>query len=412
MINVAIQALVLLGGLLVNFLVPFLYGLEAYGAFIQAHILVFVFQKLADIINEPLIGHTEAAHVFPTAVVMGGIVWSVFTVIDQLLMPLGSPLLLAVMLASSTVSLGMYALRWQRTLLAYLAGFITLFFVLIALKEWAHWPLGIVDVLIWTNGLAILPVLVPLVLRTHWQGGGVLVTRALCAAPGNVSVTLVFNIFTNLLPFLLSRTLPHAELGLFRVMTSVVQSATSLFPVNTKALFVMFRRGIDAERLYEALLGAALAWFAAFGVGALALAWLIPRLAPFVDLVALLPVFYWAVLSERYLLAGGRRSLIVVINLVVGSVALALALGVRTLDEAVMLYAVSFTVYAACCLLPAAHGRVRWLALSLVLVMPFAVLLQVRYPAAVIAWQAALVVLAFSAFRLRPADLRLLEARL
>ncbi len=51
MFNLLIQALTLLSGLVVNFVIPGLYGLEAYGAFIKANVLVFLFQKLLDIIN-------------------------------------------------------------------------------------------------------------------------------------------------------------------------------------------------------------------------------------------------------------------------------------------------------------------------------------------------------------------------
>lgn len=411
-INVAIQLLTLLCGLLVNFLVPFVYGLEAYGAFIQANILVFVFQKLVDIVNEPLIGQADSLQVFPLAMVMAVCIWIVFAAVNHFFVSLGSPLLLATMLASASVTLGMYSLRWHRCLVACLGAFAVIFLVLVALREWANWPLDIVDVLVWTNGLTMLPVLIFLTGRTHWAGGGALFARTLRGVPGNISVTLVFNLFTNLLPYLLSKSLSHADLGLFRVTTSIVQSATSVFPINVKALFVMFRRDEEVARLYRYLLGLALAWFSGVACVALAFTLMMPNLAPYFSLVGALPVLYWSVLSERYLLAAGHRHFVAGVNWVIGAVALTVALRVPTLEQALLLYAISFAAYAFCTLSRAIHGRMRWIALGLVVAMSAAVYFQAAYPEAALLWHLALVVVAIKIFKLTPDNLRRLGARL
>lgn len=411
MINVAIQLLTLLAGLLVNFVIPALYGLEAYGAFIQANILVFVFQKLTDIVNEPLISQVEAAQVFPLALVMAVSIWLPFALLDAVF-HLGSPVLLAAMLLSSCVLLGLYAQRRYRILLIYLLGFILVFFLLLGLKEWGYWPLSIVEVLIWTNLAAVLPAAYIVVTPARWTGAGAMVGRVLRAAPGNVSATLVFNLFTNLLPYLLSKTLPLAELGLFRVMTSVVQSATSLFPFNTKALFVLFRRDAEAARLYPALLGVALAWFAGLATGALLLAVFEPRLQPFLALVGSLSVLYWAVLSERYLLATHRKRMVILANLVVGCLATMLALRIDTIGEAVLLYAISFAMYAAWTLALAGRGAVRIFALAIALSTPLAVYVQNTNLESAVLWQGGLTAIAFILFGTRFADLRRLGVRL
>ncbi len=411
MINVAIQFLTLLSGLLVNFVIPALYGLEAYGAFIKANILVFVFQKLTDIVNEPLIGQVDATQVFPLAVWMAAAVWLVFTVANAFV-ALGSPLLLAAMLLSSSVMLGLYALRLRRLQIIYLASFLVIFFILLGLKDFAHWPLTIVEVLVWTNLISVLPALYPLIVGARWGGVRPMLVKVMRVAPGNISATLVFNLFTNLLPFLLSKTLPLRDLGMFRVMTSVVQSATSLFPVNTKALFVMFRRDADAARLYPVVLGLALAWFSGVALAALLLATIEPRLLPFLALVSCLPALYWAVLSERYLLATGRKRVLIVANLGVGMLAIVLALRVETLAQATMLYAASFTVYALWTLGLAGHGRARAVALVVAASTPLAVYGQNLSVMGAIVWQGVLVAVALAFFGTRPDDVRRLGARL
>lgn len=412
MLNVLIQFFTLLAGLLVNFVVPAMYGLEAYGAFIQANILVFVFHKLTDIINEPLIGQTEPDQVFPLAVVTAVAIWLLFLGANQIII-LGSPLLLAAMLMSACVTLALYSLRWQRVLLAYLAGFIALFFALIMLKTWARWPLDIVDILVWTNGLVALPLLVPLTRRAHWRSAGRLARHAVRAAPGNASATLVFNLLTNLLPYLLSKTLSHADLGLFRVMTSVVQSVGSLFPVNAKAVFVMFRRHDDAAVLFPRLLGFALLWFAGIGLTGLVVGLVYPRLLPFLGLVAALPVLYWAMLGERYLLANGSRRTLIVANLGIGGLALLLAWQVNTLAQATILYAASITAYALWTLLLAGRGTtLPWTTWPIAVLMPFAVYLQGIDLPIVLLWQGVLMAVAWWGFRLSFADIRHLGVRL
>lgn len=412
MINVAIQFLTLLSGLLVNFIVPLLYGLEAYGVFIQTNILVFVFQKLTDIMNEPLIGQNEPAQVFPMAFVMAMIVWMLFAVVDHFVVALGSPLLLAAMLLSACVALGLYALRRYRMLVFYLAGFLATFFVLIGFKELAHWPLSIVDVLVWTNLVAAIPMMIPLTLAAAWRGIALQLAKTLRIAPANVSATLVFNLFTNLLPYLLSKTLPPVELGLFRVMTSVVQAATSLFPVNTKALFVMFRRHPDSSNAYPTLLGLALFWFAGLAFILFVLAVLEPRLLPFLALAGILPVFYWGVLGERYLLATSHKRALVIVNLAVGLPSIVGALRVENLDQALVLYATSFAVYTACTLMLAKRNTVRIAALAITGITPLMVFLQSQNLAIMLLWQALLVMLSLTIFRVRFSDVRSLGSRL
>ena len=405
MINVLIQVFSLLNGLLVNFVIPALYGLEVYGAFIQAQILVFVFQKLTDIVNEPLISVADPPQVFPLAAATAAAIWLLFSCLNRWLM-LGSPLLLATMLASACAVLGMYSLRWHRMLLGFLVVFPVVFLSLLGVREKAHWSLDIAGVLAWTNAVTTLPVLIPLVRRSTWRRIDRVVLVGLRAAPRNVSVTLVFNLLTNILPYLLSRVLSHTDLGLFRVTTSVVQSASSLFPFNIKAMFVMFHRRNDADALYLHLLGFALLWFSGIGFGGLFFASIFSRITPFLALVGALPILYWAMLSERYLLADGRRRALTAVNLCIGISIFGIALWVHTLAQAMVLYAASIAIYALCTVSIAVFGMSHWQVFPVVVSMPFAVYLQSINMFAAMLWQVALMVFAWWGFGMKLENIR------
>lgn len=414
MINVAIQALTLLCALLVNFVIPALYGLELYGAFIQANILVFLFQKLTDISTEPLIGHVDHAMIFPVSILIAACVWLVFWAIDSVA-SLGSTALLAAMLLSSSVMLSMYALRQQRRLVAYLVFFLMVFFTLLILKEWLKWPLSIVDILLWTNllpaSLAALALLRSGVRLPSRQTVGPLLAGVARVAPGNFSVTLVFNLFTNLLPYILSKTLPLRDLGLFRVVTAVIQSATTIFPINTKAIFVKLVGSEDRAGQFRILLAWSLLYFAGLGLVALATGRVDARLVPYLALMASLPTLYWAVLAERYLQATKRRRELMVANLVVGGIALAGAFLVETIAQAIIYYAFGLSTYAGWLLV--LNRRTVSLSASIPVIglAPLAVQLQsysMVYPA--IYFLIALL-LAWRAFRPGLADLERLRGR-
>lgn len=412
MINVVIQGLTLLCALLVNFVIPALYGLELYGAFIQANVLVFLFQKLTDISTEPLIGYVDHAMIFPVSMLIAACVWLVFWVIDSVA-SLGSTALLAAMLLSSSVMLSMYALRQQRRLVTYLVFFLAVFFALLILKERLEWALSIVDILFWTNllpaSLAALALLHSGARLPSRQTVGPLLASVARMAPGNFSVTLVFNLFTNLLPYILSKTLPLRDLGLFRVVTAVIQSATAVFPINTKAIFVQLVGSDDRAAQFRILLAWSLLYFAGLGLVALMAGRVDGRLVPYLALVASLPTLYWAVLAERYMQATKRRRELVVANLAVGSVALVCAFLVETIGQAVLYYALGLSAYAGWLLV--LNRRTVSLSASIPVIglAPLAVQMQsvgLVYP---LIYFAALLLLAWYVFRPRIADLERLR---
>jgi len=395
--------------MLVNFVVPALYGLESYGAFIQANILVFVFQKLTDIVNEPLISHVEGRYIFAMSLMMGAVVLLLFLIANSI-DPIGNPLLLGVMLHSSCCLLSMYALRQQLKLLIYLVVFLGVFGFLLMLKISADWQLSIVDVLVLTNLVPGVLAMLGLVFSgSRLPPGKQLrssIAKTILMLPRMISVTLVFNLLTNILPYILSKTLPVRDLGLFRVVTSIIQSATSLFPLNTKAIFVAFVGDERREALFKTVMSASLLYFAILGVFGYLLAWMVPKLSPYLALVAGLPVLYWAVVMERYLLASGLRQKVMIANLTVGIMAVGATYFVHELKDAEIFYALGFSAYAlalhACCQPRIHSGAIYWV----VILSPLAICSQPINIVIPILYMVSLIFLATLVLRFRPADLR------
>ncbi|WP_198358637.1 hypothetical protein [Noviherbaspirillum autotrophicum] len=333
-----------------NFAVPALFGLTEYGLFLQANILVFVFQKLTDIANEPLLSRLDAPAIFPVSLCVGGGVLVVFATVN-LLYPLGSVLLLAAMLLSSCVLLSMYAMRQAKRILVYLCAFLSMFGVSIVLNLTKVYEMDIQHILILTNLVPALVAAVFLIPSSRvWPGAGSLagvVGSLWKSVPSMLSLTLVYNLFTNIFPFLLSKTLPADSLGLFRVMASLVQSATSFFPLNIKTIFVALLRSDDRERHYATIMSFSLCYFATAGLATYALVTILPKFQPYTALVCSLPVLYWAVLSERYLLAMNKVRYVRAINILVGISFLIAMFFVKNVHQAILCYGLGFSVYAA-----------------------------------------------------------------
>ena len=346
--NLTAQILSLLCALVVSFGVPACFGLHEYGVFLQGNILVFMFQKLTDIANEPLISWIEARRVFPVSLSVAALVLGLFTAVDYVY-PIGNVGLLASMLLSSCVLLSMYALRQTVRIICYLLTFLAVFTVCVTLRLTRLSDLGIERILLLSNTLPAVLAAIALVPACAGETEGPSVLTLLGGlwkwVPSMLSLTLVTTLFTNIFPFLLSRSLPASSLGLFRVMVSLVQSATSLFPLNIKAIFVALVSSEQKGQHYATLMAFSLFYFALGGLVVCVGSAVFPRFYPYTALVCSLPIFYWAVLTERYLLALQRRNYVRMINLVVGAVSMIAMLFVSGMAQAVMCYALGFSAY-------------------------------------------------------------------
>ena len=342
MVNLLIQALTLISGLVVNFVIPGLYGLDAYGEFIKANVLVFLFQKLLDIINEQLLASVEPEHILVTSLFMASLIFLIFSGLS-LLTNLGNPLLLSVMLS-------LFGLRLYRWIVGYLILFLGVFFAALFVSHQNIFMLSIVDILCLTN---LIPCLLALVaLFTHGarlplgkQLGSTL-WHVITLLPRMISITLFFNLFTNILPYILSKILPVRELGLFRVIVSIIQSATSLFPINVRAVFVSFISGGQRQEQYRIIMSIALTYFALVGLFGYFVSWLFPKYSGYLALLPCLPVLYWSVVTERYLIASGFHRKVIAANVSLGCLAVVcMIFFVQGLEAAKVFYALGFSAY-------------------------------------------------------------------
>lgn len=413
MVNLLIQVLTLISGLVVNFVIPGLYGLEAYGAFIKANVLVFLFQKLLDIVNEQLIASVEAEYILVTSLFMAVLIFVLFSAVN-LIDHIGNPLLLGVMLLSSACLLSLFGLRLQRWIVAYLVLFLGVFFTLLLISHQQIFPLSIVDILILTN---LIPCAFAMAVL-FFKGAKLPVGKqllhtcqgVLALLPRMVSITLVFNLLTNILPFILSKSLPVRDLGLFRVIVSIIQSATSLFPVNVRAVFVAFVSGGQRQAQYRIITSVAIFYFALVGLGGYAGAWLFPQYSAYLVMLPCLPVLYWAVVTERYLVACGLHRKVIVANLVIAPLAIAgMIVFVQNLEQAQVFYAIGFSAYLLFLHVACRPGIRLPVVFWVAFLSPPAIFLTSISLVWAALYMGSLLVIAVGALQLRPADIRTLR---
>jgi hypothetical protein len=413
MVNLLIQVLTLTSGLVVNFVIPGLYGLEAYGTFIKTNVLVFLFQKLLDIVNEQLIASIEAKYILVTSLFMALLIFVLFSIIS-LIEDIGNQYLLGVMLLSSACLLSLFGLRLQRWIVGYLVIFLIVFFTLLIISNQQIITLSIVEILLLTN---LIPCLYSVaVLITHGAKipvGKLLLStchQVLLLLPRMITITLVFNLFTNILPYILSKSLPTRDLGLFRVIVSIIQSATSLFPINIRAVFVSFVSGGKGQQQYRKIMSIALFYFALVGLFGYALGWMLPKYSGYFALLPCLPVLYWAVVSERYLVASGLHRKVMVANLVTGIFAVAgMILFVKGLKQAEIFYTVGFSAYLLILHLLCRPGIRLPVVFWVSILSPIAVIMRNANLIWGTLYMCSLLFIAVVVLRLRPADLRTLR---
>ena len=409
MSNLLAQVLTLLSGLLINFFVPAIYGLEAYGEFIQQNILAFFIHKLTDSFGEPLISHAKAESVLVASISLNIVVILIF-VLACLFQPIGSPLLLASMLLSSSVILSIYALRRVSLLIGYYVLMLTLFFVLIIARTIFSSPVSILDLMFYCNAIPTL-ISIAVLLRTSarpqsYKEIGHLLLWTLRLVPRFASVTLVYNTFSNLLPALLSRTLSHHDLGLYRVITAIIQSATSIFPINTRVILSSFLQNPYADKHYATLIATSAMYFNFIGLLALGTCFWYPPFRPYAVLVCVLPVLYWAVITERFLLAIQLSSLVSRVNILLAAIISLAALFTQSINDAILLYAIGFSTYASILIVFTPAKLNRWAVAWVLFISPIAVYVQNFNLGAAVLMLIISFTICFFSFKIRGADLR------
>lgn len=350
MIGVLVQVLSLASGLMVNFLTPLIYGVEQYGLFIKVNILVYVFHRFSDISTESLMAMGGQGSVFLQSIVVNAFYLLVFAGFSCFF-DIGSTLLLGGMLLSSSVLLSLYARRNIRSVLFFLFSVVMVFFGLACL-QW----LRVIDLHIWQLMVySTYPAAVVGFVVLAWLQRAELTQlssysslwRVIMSLPRMVSLTLVFNCLTNFIPYIATQVLAPREIGMLRIMLSVVQSVSSIFPLNIKHIFSTLVRSEQKQRLYTALMNLSSLYFLLLTCGLLLLAWLYSPVQPYTRLLSMLPIFFCCMLTERYLQSSHRGRQLVLINLVVSLGVLVVGLSSRSLGALLDLYVGGIVLYGA-----------------------------------------------------------------
>ena len=384
MLNLFVQIATLANALLFSFLAPATYGLALYGEFIGINAMVFLVHRSFSIISEPLIRYAGAGTLIYSILLLSFFVFLGFTALHAIT-PFGSPLLLFGMLLSASVLLALQGLRLRR---AYILFMTLTSVLLVTLTLWSYTH----DLSIALERVMEISVFIPAfiwlvyALRMSDTCPTVTELKTLLATlmiqiPELLTVTAVMNLLTAALPVYLARVLVPYDLGLYRVATSVIQSATSVFPVSTAAVITRFTHHAQGKRLYQRLRAFSTFYFSAIAVGLIAIAFIMPTLAPYLALVACVPLYYRAALDERHLIASSRTPWLMAINIAVALLGLGSLFLIQTLEHAILFYSGIIAAYAAAMQLLRRNLRNQLPSLFVIGACPFAVLLMAQQPA-------------------------------
>lgn len=410
MIAVLAQVLALASGLLVNFLYPLVFGLAHYGEFLKYALPTLVLHRVVDMASESLIALPMETGFFRFSAICVGLMGLVAFLalwlagVTQFI----DLRLFCSLLATSVIMLVLHRDRRFGALASYLAIFNVSFCGVTTIAATTG-ALDLVDILVLTN-------LVGVIVGTFLLRGRVgeampltsttqTLTSVLKKIPNALGGTLSANAITNIFPLVVAGFLSAGELAKFRIFTSILQSSTSLFPLNTKSVLSLMRE--ETHRLdFARWLDLAYWYFLLFAGGILVLSGFFPKWAIYGSAALMMIPFFWLVLLERYGITGGHSLALGKVGLIGLIVALlTCALWVRTEAEAVtamcMLIAIQTTMLAAILL----SGKSRYLVFYAAVLLSALVILTILG-----SWKSAWVVLLAVAYGL--AFMRLSRAHL
>lgn len=348
MINIYIQFLTLFSGLLVNFFIPILFGLEEYGLFIKANLVVFLFHKFTDVVSEPLISNVDKRILLPVSISIGLFITFLFLIVD-FFFSAGSPWLLISMIWSSCVLLTMIAQKQLFWVLIYLCLFVVIFLILLGAITIELTHLTITNVLGITNLLPSTFCLFVLIsnrkLKISFNNIFSNFWVTLKLIPRLFSLTLVNNLFTNILPFYLSFIFSPHLLGLFRVQVSIVQSVTAIFPIHSKVISEYLRESSLKENLINQTLCISLNYFHFIALIGYIFVGIFENQLEFAQVFIILPIMHASMILERYLLGSSKNIQLIIINLIVAFFSCIFVLEVHSIEQMMLLYATGVSFY-------------------------------------------------------------------
>lgn len=352
MLTILMQALTFFSGLLVNFVIPVCWGVGEYGLFIKENIFVLMFHKLADLISEPLISLDGNVSLFSNAIVMGAFLLTLFWMLSCIApISMGSGWLLGCMVWSNCVLIVMHAKSLHRWIVFYLILFIFFFLLGVIVRYYHFYEVTIVQILELTNLVPAVVFFMALCLGKKielsflsFKATASNLISILKVTPKLFSLTLVNNLFTNILPCYVSFVFTPQALGLFKIQMSIAQMAVVVFPVSAKVISFYFYK-YNSKLLLESTLRLSINYFSFIALCAYAYIAGYEKKFEISHIVLLLPVIHVSVILERYLLGSALRNRLIAINWYVAIISCLVIVCVHTLSEMIFLYSFSIVLY-------------------------------------------------------------------
>ncbi|WP_374512671.1 hypothetical protein [Brevundimonas sp.] len=374
--NVYAQGLSLASGLLVAFLFPILFGVAAYGDLLKTILPTLLIHRIADSMAEVLMPDLLPEEIFLGSLMSGALVGAGLSALLALFgAGRSDPLLLALMILTSTTIITFYRNQMIWLLVCQLAFFCTVF-VGLSLVEGLGANIGLRNILVIANGAGAILGFALLAWRGALfpQHGGLWshLWKGMRRAPQSLTATLMANTITVGYLWIAAPLMTSPAIGQLRILTSVVQASVSLFPIGLKAIFVRLLSHGEDPVDFGGLLGAAF-WFFLTGFFVLqAAAGFVPQLKELADMFLLAVPFFWSACIERFAQAGSARGIYRLLNLVLCPIALGLGAYAAAHGQAVLGY--GGVIWGYCVMLALLCLRGRLLA-SVVILATFVALL-------------------------------------
>jgi len=257
--NISVQVLNLLFALQMNFLFPFVVGVEYYGDYISITAIAIFVSRIAEagFDNVILTKYAGSPSLFlPTLlwdVLLPKALFAALAVLPVVFLSGHWEILLLVLAqsASSFFSTWLYARKMHHQLIFFLGAAIILFLGLLLL--FVKHEVSLFTAVLLFSGLnvlfAILAACLTLGMPKHVDE--IAPSLNFSETVGFVIQSLNASFFSGGFVFLASLFMGGERLGLFRIYTSVVQAATSLFPVNIKIILTNLVLIKEDEEIHE-----------------------------------------------------------------------------------------------------------------------------------------------------------------
>lgn len=347
MLNFFIQGLTVASGLLVNFSIPVIFGLEQYGLFLKANILVFLFHKLSDLVGEPLIAMVEKNAVMPISLLLNFFIFIIFILMSRIF-SLGDPRLLVSMLWSNSILLTMYSHQKLNFICFYLSLFVFIFFLFIGLSHIDFGDITIADTLIAVNiipsTIFFLLLLINEKKLLDMENTFLYVTKITTIVPSLFFVSLINNMFSNIVPYYLSFVFSPTMLGLYRVQVSLAQSVAALFPLNTKIIIAKLMNR-DRDVFFRSLLKVSFSYFYLLIMLGLFFVVILGNKLQYTQILLLMPIIHITIVFEKYLLVIRKKKFMAFVNITISLFLLLMIHTIHTIFAMNLLYFASMSFY-------------------------------------------------------------------